>query len=747
MLNFVNSQNYQANSSITTYTTGISLNQIIADIIIYSNANPSIIKPATLLINKSVNLDNDLIIPEYISLKFYNGSLIDFSTHVLTINGSIEAGAFQIFKGTTGNVNGNPIIEQALPHWWKDINSTNIYWSDAIQKAVDFYPKVFFPKLNPGGTNINLHAYHIETPIILDLHKPHFLYGVGSQSLFSTYYSNLNDYVFKCDNIPANFNLGLVFENLEFRCKYGIALNGGELNGENFTAEDKIILRAKIANCFFKKHDSETTGETAILLKKTFNSEVLNNRIEGFKIGVLLQGSDLNNIHDNKISDFGKYAICDLAYNYFGSQNLISHNDLLYFTGIDSDYGSFIKSNSRHIIIRDNYMENNNFTTHKLFAYVDCSKVGLPQESNYADLMKNIEITGNRCDVISNDCTKYIYYINERFKSLNLVEVPNLNDNYTNGSSFGEDSYDENPVSHILMKIQYSPEWDKIINMVNCESFKDWDNFSTSKNFNHYSNGDIIINSKNISFSSNHGDYPMQRFNGKSILIEPDNSLFVKLNSDELFKNINVKIKIRNLIPDTNSDDLYFALKATTTSQNFTQPLYWLAPIDIPNDPNYSIININIPNPFNGSVTDYPTDRFDVNKDYYLQIHAKNSIKEIKEIIIENANPVINSAKNKTEEMNESTENISEEEVQTISIIINDDKKLYPNPTETTVNFEIDKNSELKSIELYTTSGAFIGDYTKKIDNNSINLSSLPSGSYLLKVTTLVNSSEIIIKK
>ena len=478
ILNLVISQNFQVTSSITTSTSGSSLNQIIADIITYSNVDFPIIKPATLHINESVSLDDDLIIPEYISLKFYNGSLIDFSTHDLTINCSIDAGAFQIFKGTTGTVTGNPIIEQALPHWWKNINSTNIYWSDAIQKAVDFYPKVFFPKLNTEGTNtnVNLHAYHIQTPIILDLNKPHFLYGVGSESQFSTYYSNLDDYIFKCDNIPANFNLGLVFENLEFRCNYGIALNGGEPVNENFTQEDNIILRAKISNCYFKNQES-IDGQIAILLKKTFNSEVSNNRIEGYNVGILLQGSDLNHIHDNKISRFKKYAICDLAYNNFGSQNLISHNDLLYFTGEYSDFGSFIKSNSRHIVIRDNYMENNNFSNHKLFAYVDCSKVGLPEESNYADLSKNIDITGNRCDVISNDCTENIYFITERFKSLNLIEIPNLNDNYTNGSSFGKDSYNYEPIDHILIKIQYSPEWDKVINMVNCESFKNWDNF------------------------------------------------------------------------------------------------------------------------------------------------------------------------------------------------------------------------------------------------------------------------------
>lgn len=736
--NFVYAQNHQTSSAVTTYATGTSLDSIVSSI----GTNN-----ATLHINKSVTVISNLIIPENISLKFYNGSTINIGTNTLTINGSMEAGVFQIFTGS-GVVNGSPKIEHAIPQWWKNINSTDVNWSNEIQKAIDFYPKVFFPKLDPNSLNVNLHAYHIQNSIILDLSKPHYLYGVGSQSLLTTYYyPYFNDYIIKCTNIPPNFNLGLEIKNLEFRCNYGIALNGGETINENFTQEDKIITRAKISNCYFIKHN-DVDGQVAILLKKTFDSEISNNKIEGFNTGILLQGSDLNYIHDNRVVNFKKYAICDLAYNYFGSQNLISHNDLLSFLGSSSDKGSFIKTNSRHIMIRDNYMENNNINN-KLLAYVDCSKVGLPEDSNYTDFSKNIEITGNRCDIISNDCAKYMYFINEKFKSLNLVEIPNLNDNFTNGSSFGKDSYNEEPVSHILMKVQYTPEWDKEINMVNCESFKGWEGFSTSKKFNHSSNGDIIINSRNISFSSTNGDYPMQRFNGKSFLLEPNNSIFIKLDSNELFKNINVKIKLRNYTNDTNSNDLYFAIKATTTTQNLTYPLYWLDPIDVPNGNNYSMININIPIPFPYPLSGYPTDRFDINKNYYLQIHAKNSIKEIKEIIIEDNTSYPNSSKqnNSVKPENSLDENNNQEKIEILTVKIGEESKIYPNPTSNIINFEIKENTKIKSVELYTVNGTLIGNYTNKIQNNSLDLSSLPSGNYLLQITSIINQSEIIIKE
>lgn len=600
---------------------------------------------ATLKINRPVSLTANLIIPENISLELYNGAPINIGAYTLTINGPINAGAFQIFKGT-GIVNGKPKITQALPQWWKDVSE--LYdWSSAIQKAVDFYPKVFFPELDISSTQAILNGYHVSKTIKLDLSKKGIeLYGVGEGSLITNYFyqSSFSGFIFECTNIPDGYNRGLKFSNLSLYCTNGIFINGGD----NFTNEEKCILNPSIKDCRFKNHLGAQSG-TAISLRKVFDAEIADNDIDGFTTGILLQGSDLNSVHDNRIINFHKYAICDLAYKNFGSQNAIVHNDLLSFIGPSTNLGSFIKSNSRHIIIRDNYMENNN-VANQLFAYVDCSRVGLTANTNYTDFSKNISITGNRCDIISNASTKHMYYICEKFKSLYINEEPNLNDNYTNGSDFGAEGYNESVMKSISLKMDYTNAWDKEINMVNCESFKGWDNFNTSKQFQHVSNGDIIIDSRHISYASNRGDYPMQTFNGENFLLTTDNSIFVEIDqiinslssgNGDLPKNLNVKIKIRNSIPNTAADDLYFAIKSTTTTADFQPPLFYVTGINLPDSQNYSIVKVTIPIPFPSVPPGYPTDRFDPKKKYYIQLLAKNTTKEIKEIIIENNAPII----------------------------------------------------------------------------------------------------------
>lgn len=497
---------------------------------------------------------------------------------------------------------------------------------------------------------------------------------------------------------------------------------------------------------------------------KVFDSEISNNYIQGFTTGILLEGCDLNTVRDNNILNFSKYAICDLAFGDFGSQNTIVHNDLLDFRGGASDKGSFIKSNSRHIIIRDNYLESNE-QAHQLFAYIDCSKVGLPVRDNYTNFSKQIDITGNRCDIQSNNYTKYMFYINEKFKSLHLNEIPNLNANFTNGSSFGQDTYEELPIDYIRVKIIDTENWDKVINMQNCESFKNWKNFSTSKQFSQGSNGDIIIDTKNISYVSNRGDYLCQKFNPRSFLLEPGNSIFIKIDQKnesllgDLFKNVKFKIKIRNLsnVPDVNTNDVYFALKTTTTSANFTTPLFYVSPIDIPNDKNYSVIEINTPTNFAG---------FDPTKDYYIQIHGANSIKEIKEIIIENKQPIIaNENKNSLIEnenlKNKHTKNLKinssiedsksvplteKETTRTLTVKVDNSIVAFPNPVKNNLTIDIKDGDTIKSIAVFSEIGTFIKDFTNELSNNTIDFSALPNATYLVKIVTLTSTTKVILK-
>lgn len=737
-----------------------SLNQVVT----YLNSQPA---PSTLIMNANIGVTSNVTITEKIALKFQNGFKVSIPNGViLTLNCSIDAGIFQIFDtSVSGKTNGYPLIEQTYPEWWHKPN--DFYWTDAIQSAVDFYPKVFFSSKSA--------PYEISKSITLDLSKNdqagYILTGVGRSSAFSNYTSQTTDFVFKCINIPAVGYLGgLKFENLNFYCYNAIAIESP--GGFGTMDESSPIQNVKINNCRFYQQISNgnpsvvSNNNVAISFKKVFDSEISNNYIIGFGTGIKFQGSDINTIRDNRVMNFYHYAICDLAFGTFGSQNTIVHNDLLGYKG-DQNKGAFIKSTSRHIIIRDNYLENQPSTQNpqhpnsRIYAYIDCSKRNLAPNTEYylGEFTKIIDITGNRSDVENNTCTNYIYFIDEKFKFLNLVESPNISA-YTLGSTFC--TYEtSNPVSHILLQMDNINRWDKIIN-IQSESFKGWENFSSSRYFADASNGDLLISPKNFSHTIVHGQYEMQRFNSRGLMLQKDQAIFVQINQKDstnlsfgsLPKNLNFKIKVRNYRKtaqdplDTNNNDLYFSIKTSTVEMPL--PLYWTN-IEIPDGDNFSTLSVTIPYPFsNAASNQVPADYFDPSKVYYISIAARNSTKEIREMILE-AVPPVSSAKQKEKEeegkdlKSDETEEETVEEIQ--RIIVNNEIKTYPNPVKDKITFDIKEGDSLKAVELYDTNGKFIQNLTNKITENSVDISTLESGTYFVKIISLSTTSKTIIKK
>jgi hypothetical protein len=301
--------------------------------------------------------------------------------------------------------------------------------------------------------------------------------------------------------------------------------------------------------------------------------------------------------------------------------------------------------------------------------------------------------------------------------------------------------------------------WDKIIN-IQSDSFIGWENFSTSRYFRQSSNGDIIIDPSSLPFNTYHGQYLMQKFNSRGFLLNKDQSIFIRIDQKpddasfgNLPKNINLKIKVRNYRKtpqdplDTNANDLYFSIKTSTVEMPL--PLYWTN-IEIPNGDNFATLSVTIPYPFsNASSNQVPADYFDPSKIYYIAIAARNSTKEIKEIILVDATPVV-SAKKKTEEKETSqvSENEEEEATEEIqSIIVDNEIKTYPNPVKDKITFEIKEGDSLKAVELYDINGKFIQNLTDKITDNSVDISTLGSGTYFVKITSLATTSKTIIKK
>ncbi|WP_412463636.1 T9SS type A sorting domain-containing protein [Flavobacterium mekongense] len=768
----------------------------------------------TIYIDKNVVLNDSIVIPENVTLKFVSGSVITLDDYNLTFYGSIEAGTYQIFNcNKKGRTYGLPIVDKVFPQWWKRPED-GIYWHNAIQCAVDFYPKVFFPPLNGSVDLLNnevspsvevtnyAYAYTVSKPIKLDLSKRipsgYILSGVGRGSYFSTNTKEnpFEGYVFTCINVPkGGYQSGLVFENLTFFCENGIALADCDSNGIPklykglFESESTAILKAEINNCIFRSTTQDKEG-TAILFIKVFDSEISKNYINGFKYGIRLLGSDINQVHDNRIEAFTKYAIFERSYttktNNVGSQNAIIHNDLLTYKGPEKE-NAFIKSNANHIVIRDNYLENQQ-NANKVFAYIDCSMLGMKQDDQYDDnngdevnidkgigiqphSAFHIDVTGNRCDA-TNSVTENIYYIDQYFKSLNLIEIPIWGSDVPN-SFFAKMEVDENgrykgvtnPNNFIDMKLLCGDViCNKLINMVNCQSFKNWENFSSTNNFTNSSNGDIIIDPKSISYVSR-TNFRMPVFNPRSFRLEraegaawPDIVIYIDQNAadnelGDLFENFDLLLKVRNLADPTDAvhsvaDDLFINIEDMTAGELIYQNYSIDVPSNntnstaVPNN-NYMMIRVVLPETLK---------KFDSSHRYKLTIASRsNSIKEFKEIILSNKKVFEEIDHNTPEQEKKQKEIPTDEEgsetIQTLTVKVDNDVKVAPNPVKSNLEIKIKEGDVLKKVEIYAENGAFIKDYTNEIEEGIIDVSNLPNAVYIVKVTSVSNTSKIIIKK
>ncbi len=818
----------------------------------------------TLVIDKSITMVSDKTVSEKKALKFLKGNIITIpNSKTLTINSSIDAGIYQIFNCLgTGKTDGFPQIDQTYPQWWQTYDENpQADWSDSIQRAVNFYPKVYFPPRVQNSTIYGI-GYPVYKTIYIDLNKRNLNHDRTSYHLYSAggvYFETggaspeFTGFVFKCINIPiAGFDKGLIFENLIFYCTNGIEVVGGSINNtppynavDNFANEDYPIAKVKIINCnFIGKSTAAGDNNTriALSLKKAFDCEIVNNKIENFNIGIKLEGSDLNNISNNRFIGFWKYAILDLSRIYdpqglnyqFGSQNSIIHNDILDYKG-PAGSGAFIKSNSLHVIIRDNFLENNPFTgPDNIRAFIDCTNADLTN----LNVPLVMDITGNRLSKGG----QYSYLINEDFKSLNLTEAPlAIEANEVPKSSFATNSNTFTPTRDIPMSYGGRP---KHINFNNAFSFREWQSFKSSNLIENSFDGSMIINPSNISdlaetFSNT------SKFNPKSIKLKagtPNYSVIQisqKITGESndtniLPKNLKIKIVTRNGHA-SHFEDFYFKIQKgrhASTEEWAGRGQYLSTNTSDPNYNNFNIYEI------------IPDISFDSSSDYYMAIDAKYD-SEIKSIIIEPiintiqildasvaeggilafpitlSNPLPNdvtltfaytnisastndytvltsktitagttsevikiqtihdtavetdetfklgiaSATNFTGNISDtaigtilnndfslkSTENdtvkdtVKTEELYKINI--DGDIKVYPNPVKDILNFEIKKTDSLTNVEIYDETGKFVDDLTKKINNNSVDISSLPHGSYIVKIITVSNQSEIIIKK
>lgn len=130
----------------------------------------------TLVIDANATLSSSLVVDKEVSLEFISGYQITIPNgYTLTINGTINAGLYQIFTDNTTNKNGvmgDPHIEYVFPEWWGAARNVVADSSTAIIQAVKFAQNSYF---NRKTIFFSAGIYYVNSPVPLAGGTPYSL--------------------------------------------------------------------------------------------------------------------------------------------------------------------------------------------------------------------------------------------------------------------------------------------------------------------------------------------------------------------------------------------------------------------------------------------------------------------------------------------------------------------------------------------------------------------------------------------
>lgn len=185
-------------------------------------------------------------------------------------------------------------------------------------------------------------------------------------------------------DLPAPSIMGMRLE-----ADFPILLN--EVSGtiQNGSGLPSLIRPVIINNYLYRKTAGTGRG---ISLTRCFDGNIQFNTVVGFATGALLHGCDLNLVSNNRFQGCTAYGVHEQTALTFGSQNEISHNDILTYTAPGMIH---IKAQSRHPRVFNNYLE----ATVSTKGFIDLSTVDAPVfGSNTLTKSYSVEVFGNRID-------------------------------------------------------------------------------------------------------------------------------------------------------------------------------------------------------------------------------------------------------------------------------------------------------------------------------------------------------------
>lgn len=192
--------------------------------------------------------------------------------------------------------------------------------------------------------------------------------------------------------------------DLEIISDEGIRLNDRDILVESGpTSPMPFLMKPVFTRVSFRARENGVG--IGLSLTKCFDGKISECDFDRQLDCLILLGSDINVVSNNRFTSFYRYAILELATSTFGSQNLLENND---FVGSMSEDGVFIKTTGRHVRIRNNYLEQ---VGSPCKGFIDCSRQDTPvfgpngmSPTSYF----TVEIEENRIDGKPN-ATDFIY--------------------------------------------------------------------------------------------------------------------------------------------------------------------------------------------------------------------------------------------------------------------------------------------------------------------------------------------------
>lgn len=183
--------------------------------------------------------------------------------------------------------------------------------------------------------------------------------------------------------------------DMEIHSDKGILLNPQTgLIVDGMSATFPYLMRPQFNRLTLKPLTNGLAGSYGIFMVKTFDHIVEQCDFNGHARCLVMNGCDLGRISTNRITNFSEYGILELSASTFGSQNLITNNDIVNAT---TTTATFYRSTARHVRFVDNYLEEADATCK---GFIDLSwESGLDYGSNTSSgMFGTVDVHSNRID-------------------------------------------------------------------------------------------------------------------------------------------------------------------------------------------------------------------------------------------------------------------------------------------------------------------------------------------------------------